>query len=78
MLASPAHLYMPHLFSLHPLVAHHHLCYVDVYCGFFKFLIYATFLYDSILDCLCTYFRLIVFLYHFILAVCLICVFLVY
>jgi len=34
---------------------------------FFLFLIYATFLCDSILDCLCTYFCLIVFfLYHFI------------
>ena len=36
---------------------------------FFIFLIYATFLCDSILDCLCIYFCLIVFLYHFILAV---------
>ena len=35
---------------------------------FFPFLIYATFLCDSILDCLCIYFCLIVFLYHFILS----------
>jgi len=32
-LASPAHLYTLQLF-IHPLLAHHHLCYVDVYCVF--------------------------------------------
>ena len=57
-------MHMPHS-SLHPLLAHHHLCYVDVYCVFlfflffyyFCFLQYATFLCDSILACcLCTYF----------------------
>jgi len=47
-----------HASSLHPLLAHHHLCYVDVYCVFSIFLIYAAFLCDSILDCLCTYFCL--------------------
>jgi len=50
-----------HASSLHPLLqlAHHHLCYVDVYCVFFFFfLIYAAFLCDSILDRLCTYFYL--------------------
>jgi len=50
-----------HASSLHPMLAHHHLCYVDVYCVFlffisFLFLLYATFLCDSILACLCTYF----------------------
>ena len=30
-LASTAYLHMPQLFSLHPLIAHHHLCYIDVY-----------------------------------------------
>ena len=49
-----------HASSLHTLLAHHHLCYVDVYCVFL-FLIYATFLCDSILDCLYTYFCLIGF-----------------
>ena len=41
-----------HASSLHPLLARHHLCYVDVYCIFFLFLIHATFFCDSILDCL--------------------------
>ena len=44
-----------HASSLHPLLAHHHLCYVDVYCVLFcfcflfvfLFLLYATFLHDS-------------------------------
>ena len=51
-----------HASSLHSLLAHHHLCYVDVYCVFlfFLFLLYATtFLSDSIFmacSCLCTYF----------------------
>jgi len=46
-----------HASSLHSLLAHHHLCYVDVYCVFL-FLLYATtFLSDSIfMACLCTYF----------------------
>jgi len=52
MLASPAHLYMPHLFT-HCLPTI--MCYVDVYCVFL-FMLYATFLYDSILACLCTCF----------------------
>jgi len=52
-----------HASSLHPLLAHHHLCYVDVYCVFFLFLIHATFLCDSILDCLCTYFFVWLFFY---------------
>jgi len=53
-----------HASSLHPLLAHHHLCYVDHLMSiafFFIFLLYATFLCDSILDCLCTYFCLIGF-----------------
>ena len=69
--------YFPHLYacltcssvhasSLHPLLAHHHLCYVDVYCVFYLFLLYATFLCDSILDYLCTYFCLIVFFIPFL------------
>jgi len=59
MLASPAHLYMPHLFT--------HCCLPTIICvmlmsiAFFLFLLYATFLCDSILDCLCTYFYLIGF-----------------
>ena len=51
-----------HASSLHPLLAHHHLCYVDVYCVFYflisNFLLYVTFLCDFILACLCTYFLL--------------------
>ena len=35
-----------HASSLHPLLAYHHLCYVDIY-GVFLFLLYATFLCDS-------------------------------
>ena len=52
-----------HASSLHPLLAHHHLCSVLCWCilRFFLFLIYATFLCDSILDCLCTYFWLILY-----------------
>ena len=30
--------------SLHPLLAHHHLCYVDVYCVFLFFLLFLFFL----------------------------------
>jgi len=42
----------------------------ELFSSIFLFLIYAKFLCDSILDCLCTYFCLIVvFLYHYILAV---------
>ena len=55
-----------HTSSLHPLLAHHHLCYVDVYCVFlffyffyFLFLLYATFLCDSILAyCVCVHISL--------------------
>ena len=51
MLASPAHLYMPHLFThCFKMLARHHLCYVDVYWVLFVFFICATFLCDSILD----------------------------
>jgi len=28
----PTHLYIPQIFT-HSLLAHHHLCYVDVYCA---------------------------------------------
>jgi len=64
MLASPAHLYMPYLFThCLPTII---MCYVDVYCVIYLFLLYATFLCDSILDCLCTYFCLIVFFIPFL------------
>ena len=55
-------------------LAHYHLCYVDVYCVvffvvffffIFIFLIYAAFLCDSILDCLCTYFCILALLMMF-------------
>ena len=47
-----------HASSHHPFLAHHHLCYVQCWCFFyfFLFLWYVTFLCDSILACLCTYF----------------------
>ena len=71
MLASPAHSSV-HASSLHPsLFAHHHLCYVDVYCVFFStfdicyfslWLHFGLFVYIFLSDCF--------FLYHFILAVC--------
>ena len=62
-----------HASSLHPLLAHHHLFYVDVYCFFFIFdVCYISLWLRFWIVCgLCTYFCLIVFLYHFILAVCL-------
>jgi len=60
-----------HASSLHPLLSQHHLCYVDVYCVFL-FLMYATFLCESILDCLCTYFCLIVFFYTISFWLCII------
>jgi len=55
MLASPAHLYIPHLFT-HCLPTI--ICVMLMSIAFFSILIYATFLCDSILDCLCTYFCL--------------------
>ena len=43
-----------HASSLHPLLAHRHLCCADVYCVFFPFLIHVTLLFDFILaSCLC-------------------------
>jgi len=39
LLALPTHLYMYQLFT-HSLLAHHHLCYVDVYCVSILFCLY--------------------------------------
>ena len=67
MLASPAHLYMPHLFThCLPTIICATLMSIALF-SIFDILIYATFLCDSILDCLCTYFCLIVFFipFHF-------------
>ena len=50
MLASPAHLYMPHLFT-HSLPTIICVMLMSI-AFFFNFLLYATFC-DSILDCLC-------------------------
>jgi len=52
MLASPAHLYMPHL-STHclPII----ICVMLMSIVFFIFLLYVTFLCDFIFACLCTY-----------------------
>jgi len=53
MLPSPAHLYMPHLFTYClPTI----ICVMLMSTAFFLFLLYATFLCDSILACLYTYF----------------------
>jgi len=57
MLASPAHLYMPHLFT-HCLPTIIWVMLMSIVFSYFLFLLYATFLCDSILilACLCTYF----------------------
>jgi len=53
-LASPAHLYMPHLFThCLPTIICVMLMSISFFFCFFMFLIYAAFLCDSILDCLC-------------------------
>jgi len=69
MLASPVHLYMLHLFThclptIICVIITQHNSYVDVYCVSFMFDICYIFC-DSILDCLCTYFCLIVFFIPF-------------
>ena len=57
------HLHMPHLFT-HCLPTIMIICVMLMSIAFFfLLLIYATFLCDSILDCLCTYFCLIAFFY---------------
>ena len=55
LICSPAHLHMPHLFT-HCLLTI--ICIMLMYIAFFYFLflLHATFLCDSILACLCTYF----------------------
>jgi len=37
-----------HASTLHPLLAHHHLCYVDVYCVFFLLVVFLLFSFFSV------------------------------
>jgi len=56
--------------SLHPLLAHHHLCYVDVYCVFFFYFWYMLHFFVTPFWIVCVHiFVWLFFLYHFILAV---------
>ena len=58
-----------HASSLHPLLVHHHLSFcvmlmsIAFFLLFYFFFIYAAFLCDSILDCLCTYFCFLLFFF---------------
>jgi len=60
MLASPAHLYIPYLFT-HCLPTIICVMLMSIEFFYFLFLLYVTFLCDYILACLCTYFCLIGF-----------------
>ena len=52
-----------HVSTLHPLLAHHHLCYVDVYCVFFFNFIFAVFLrFFVFFLCACASFLLLLLL----------------
>ena len=59
-----------HASSFHPLLAHHHLCYVDVYCDFFIYFGYMLLFFVTPFWIVCVHILVwLFFLYHFILAV---------